>query len=99
MPQLTTTTVVACELALVDNPPPPPVDVSASWSTVGGHKIGAWFASLGSRRGRRKAAFANGLPLVSPVHPPHPPPTSSGNNNTTHRSFTLGTSVYSFLNQ
>ena len=73
-------------------------DDVASWSSVGGHKIGAWFASLGSKRGRRKAAAvaaaaANGLPPLpssSSTSSASSTHCNSGNNNTTHRSFTLG---------
>ena len=61
-----------------------------SWSTVGGHKIGHWFASLGSRgRGRRKAAAVAAAAAAA---------TNNGvaNNNTT-RSFTLGKTLLAKL--
>lgn len=58
-----------------------------SWSTVGGHKIGHWFASLGSRgRGRRKAAAVAAAAAAANS-------TNNGScvaNNNTTRSFTLG---------
>lgn len=56
------------------------MDEMSTWSSVGGHKIGAWFASLGSKRGRRKAA-AVAANVVNCA--------GTTNNNTT-RSFTLG---------
>jgi hypothetical protein len=56
-----------------------------SWSTVGGHKIGHWFASLGSRgRGRRKAAAVAAAAAAA-----NSANNGVANNNTT-RSFTLG---------
>lgn len=59
-----------------------PMD-DVSWSSVGSHKLSAWFASLGSRgRGRRKAAAV--AAATSSVAG-----TATTNNNTT-RSFTLG---------
>jgi len=60
------------------------VDEVSSWSSAGGHKIGAWFASLGSKRGRRKAAAVAAANSTNNVH-------AVGNNNlTATRSFTLG---------
>ena len=60
------------------------VDEVSSWSSAGGHKIGAWFASLGSKRGRRKAAAVAAANSTNNVH-------AVGNNYlTATRSFTLG---------
>lgn len=71
MPQLAEVSVVTSVVAMDE----------MSWSTVGGHKIGAWFASLSSRgRGRRKAAAVAAAAANN---------TGAVNNNTT-RSFTLG---------
>ena len=75
MPQLAEVSVVTSVVAMDE----------MSWSTVGGHKIGHWFASLGSRgRGRRKAAAVAAAAAAANS-------TNNGvaNNNTT-RSFTLG---------
>lgn len=72
MPQLAEVSVVTSVVAMDE----------MSWSTVGGHKIGAWFASLGSRgRGRRKAAAVAAAAANN---------TGSAANNNTTRSFTLG---------
>jgi hypothetical protein len=76
MPQLAEVSVVTSVVAMDE----------MSWSTVGGHKIGHWFASLGSRgRGRRKAAAVAAAAAAAANS------TNNGvaNNNTT-RSFTLG---------
>ena len=76
MPQLAEVNVAASVVAMDE----------MSWSTVGGHKIGAWFASLGSRgRGRRKAAAVAAAVAANNT-------TNNGvvSNNNTTRSFTLG---------
>ncbi|XP_046440413.1 cyclin-dependent kinase 17-like isoform X2 [Daphnia pulex] len=75
MPQLAEVGVVTSVVAMDE----------MSWSTVGGHKIGHWFASLGSRgRGRRKAAAVAAAAAAA-----NSANNGVANNNTT-RSFTLG---------
>ncbi|KZS20748.1 Uncharacterized protein APZ42_012403 [Daphnia magna] len=75
MPQLAEVSVVSSVVAMDE----------MSWSTVGGHKIGHWFASLGSRgRGRRKAAAVAAAAAAANCTN-----NAVANNNTT-RSFTLG---------